>query len=278
MPRILIPNRLRVDGTLIDPPQRPRSQAAARAYEDAVATVYRRVADTRVGALLLSQLHLMVTIRLPSRDDGSASVWPRHPRHASPRGEPLYYCSDPQTIAGGISGQLVPREDQRRTTGRGSTAEIRFRAAQTLAASAPAPPDRPADTTGEWTPPLRQPESGLARADDDLVLVHELVHAAQATQGVLSCVAAPLAYDTFAEFCAILVQNIYASERGSHLVRDHQSWARRWGEEDWIQSRRRAEEAELRARFRQLMPAFTESLGNLPPAVAQYNPLRWWRP
>ncbi|HJL14273.1 MAG TPA: hypothetical protein RMH99_01385 [Sandaracinaceae bacterium LLY-WYZ-13_1] len=112
--------------------------------------------------------------------------------------------------------------------------------------------------------------------------MHEMVHAAQYTQGVMSCVGAPHRYDTFTEFCAITVQNMYAAERHRSPIAHHQSWEMRRSDRviHARATRRMIDEAQMLDRFRRLMPTLTSSLSNLPRNVVPYNPfhqLASWR-
>jgi len=57
-----------------------------------------------------------------------------------------------------------------------------------------------------------------------VTLLHELEHAAEQCTGVLFSNALDWCFDTASEFDAIMVENIYRSERGMPLRKDHHGW------------------------------------------------------
>jgi len=62
-------------------------------------------------------------------------------------------------------------------------------------------------------------------AEQAVTLLHELEHSAEQCQGVLFSNAIDWCFDTASEFDAILVENIFRSERGMTLRKDHHGWS-----------------------------------------------------
>jgi hypothetical protein len=102
-----------------------------------------------------------------------------------------------------------------------------------------------------------------------VVLVHEMVHAAEQQRGMVFMNTVHSAcFDTVAEFDAIVVENIYRSEIGMELAKDHH---RRY---PMAGNRMLPQEGELRARlesFRARMPHLTRALAQV---QVRFNPLR----
>ena len=99
-------------------------------------------------------------------------------------------------------------------------------------------------------------------------LLHELEHAAEEAHGKLFPHPLGWSFDTAAEFDAILVENIYRSEIGLPLRRDHESLTDVLNSELMVP---KPEFIRLLRSFRDRMPALTQQLGDV---VASYNPLR----
>ena len=99
-------------------------------------------------------------------------------------------------------------------------------------------------------------------------LLHELVHAAEDVHGKLYCSPMGWGFDTVAEFDAILVENIYRSERSMMLRRYHTNLT-----DELTTPLMTPKPAFIRLlrSFRDRMPALAQQLGEV---NTSYNPLR----
>jgi hypothetical protein len=218
------------------------------AYERQVKTVFDRVVANIVGQLIVQNIRRHTRI-VPWReaDAGANATAPRATyRDGIPRGERYLSCREyPRTCFDpAFTG-----------TGRGSTAII------------------------ELTPSLWPQSPGGAAADE--VLAHELVHASQITQGVLSRRAAEHGYARMSEFCAIVGENMYrsvaygeaaflrASHRPSNAARPPDDLIHFYGP-----SLRDQDEWRMLDRWRTLQPSLTMPLEALSPQVCPHNPFR----
>jgi hypothetical protein len=109
----------------------------------------------------------------------------------------------------------------------------------------------------------------FSKALQPVVLIHEMVHAAEQQRGVsyLNTVHSAC-FDTVGEFDAIVVENIYRSEIGMELAKDHHRKYPMSG------NRMLPQEGELKARlesFRARMPHLTRALAQI---RVNFNPLR----
>jgi hypothetical protein len=118
-----------------------------------------------------------------------ANTWPDRNAHTNPTYEA---AGTPSSNANRLIAQ--PR--------RGSSVNIRF---------------SPIDQWG----PTGRPAAGNT---PDEVLLHELVHAWMILNGASSVVAVGR-FDIVDDFFAVMIANMYASERGRPLRRDHSGWA-----------------------------------------------------
>lgn len=136
-----------------------------------------------------------------------------------------------------------------------------------------------------WGPfpwlPLPQRENAAYVPYADELLTHELLHAVQRTLGVNSCTVARHGYDVFAEFCAIMVENMYMGCAPDRPIRNnHRGWRMRSGSDpnDVLPpTLREVDEAIMLDRFRRLMRDFTNDLEALDNPPARYNPFRLQR-
>lgn len=124
---------------------------------------------------------------------------------------------------GGDDDSSTPRDDRfvqlaGLGTGLGSDAEVHF--------TAEVFPSIPKCSLQTNSGPCRPPWTAENRGADDFLL-HELVHALRMIRGQLNQIPAWVkGYDNEEEFFAILIQNIYASEKGMRVLRaDHTSAA-----------------------------------------------------
>jgi hypothetical protein len=247
---------LSVDGrTTIEGLTVPRNAASwdPDVYEAAVVRTHARVHTNPVGRAVLHALQRPVVI-IPFRDMNGANAFAStSDRQAeTPLGEHPFYCSDdPATPDVDETGRPIPGQPPGTGAGTGGTVE--------------------------FTPQMWPRGPGLAPADE--VLLHELVHAAQSTQGVMSCAPAGYGYDTFTEFCAITVTNMYCSYffgRGALLRRNHRGFRHRLYADDIMNfygpDPLDDHEWEMIDRFRVVMPALTHTLESLPPEQCLHNP------
>lgn len=166
-------------------------------YEHRVALHLGTIRSSKVGAALLGSIQLPVTIApLKKPKTVNAFAHAENCVDATQKGEPLIGCDD--------DGDDV--DDEGEGTGLGSPSTIRY-------------------TPGTWTRGDRlqnskySPDDPAARPDE--VLCHELVHAMRHTRGELDRSRMRDSFGRMEEFQAILVCNIYCSERGRPLRRSH---------------------------------------------------------
>jgi Effector protein len=142
--------------------------------------------------------------------DQNAYAAPVNGTAATPRGKPMEACSaDPNT--GVKAGQVLtdPQGKPYIGTGAGSDTEIRYNALMWT---------QPADSTGPARPGV----------DADEILLHEMIHGLRQMRGQSQCSGTwdNPGYDTREEFVAILVSNLYRSEKlRSGLRSDHHGFA-----------------------------------------------------
>lgn len=142
-------------------------------------------------------------------------------------GRPLRSARDGQILPGGSYG-----------LGTGSSVHVRF-------------------TPWRWT----------AAGNRSVTLLHELVHAAQEISGVIYYNALSWYFDTQAEFDAILVENIFRSEKGLVLRRNHWGWKELKGP----MVPQATGYARLVNSFRARTPRLANALAGVP---AAFNPFR----
>lgn len=176
----------------------PKVADWASYYEQRVAVHLGTICSSRTGAALIDALHLPITIAPLIEDpkEVNASASPAVCSDATHQGTALIDCDD--------DGDDV--DDEGTGTGLGSGSTIRF-------------------TPGTWTRGDKlqnhkySPDAPAARPDE--ILCHELVHAMRHTQGKLDRTRMRDGFGRLDEFQAILVCNIYCSERGRPLRRNH---------------------------------------------------------
>jgi hypothetical protein len=134
------------------------------------------------------------------RDDNACNA----ETHAKPR-EDAFMVGDSRTLYNGNSDDPDTRKDERfervkrgfKGTGKGSDVVIHF------------DPDDTEDC-----------DSTRPTADHDDILIHELVHALRATQGLMNFIpTADHNYENDEEYLAVVVTNVYASAKGGHHFR-----------------------------------------------------------
>ena len=135
----------------------------------------------------------------------NAYAQPVDPGKATPKGKPILACSD-NPKASIKAGQVLtdPQGRPYPGVGGGNDTEVRFNPLM-------------------WTPP---PGGGAVApgAEADEILLHEMTHGLRQMRGKMLCsgVYDHPSYDTIEEFIAILVSNMYRSERGRTGLRsDH---------------------------------------------------------
>lgn len=145
-------------------------------------------------------------------------------------------------------------------TGLGSDAEIQF-------------------SPGKWSRLVGS--SGLhgPGANADEVLFHEMVHSSRDLNGKASLIAVNKKFDNEEEFLAIVIDNIYLSEKGqTDLVRNHsfqdQPKALRHPEKFLDDPTINPKPRVLLERFRKRQHLFFQSLATIKPAAAKFNPVR----
>lgn len=260
MPEVLQGN-LRVDET-----QTPRRDPlfTPATYLRAIREVYARLVANPVGRIVVNALARdTVIIPWPDVSEQNADAAARGgwdgERRATPRGRHPRYCGDVPGTPEDETGRIAPGVGP--GLGTGADQIVRF---------------TPWMFWGpfEYVPPVRR--DGLYAPWADEVLVHELLHAAQGTRGVASCAPAGHNYDTFSEFCAITVENMYAGCVPGRPVRldhhGHRSRTVRQPDDPLPPTAREVREAEWMARFRLLMGDVVRDLEAIPSPPARYNP------
>jgi hypothetical protein len=229
-----------------------RTQEGDAAWERATYDVLIRVFCTHVGAAVRAYLDLTgkrVTIapEVPNTWPGAAPVVYED---AYLQGHSIRWPTGPQV------GRVVPPGQSwagnRVGTGVGSDSTLRIDVERLPRARIP------------WTP--------------EEVLLHELVHSLRHASGVLDN--GPLRYDfqTFEEFAAITVQNMFASElrrsrRADHSptrpnrIRGDIAWPTEWGRHPRIEFERQNV-----ARMHRQMPGFTTRLQLIARNICPHNP------
>jgi hypothetical protein len=218
------------------------------AYERAVKMTFDRVISNDVGRIIVKNIRRRTRI-VPWQDmSASGNTTPPRStaRDGSPRGERLASCRElPRTCA----------DPSFEGTGRGSTAIIEI-------------------TPAAW------PDVPGGPGPDE-VLVHELVHACQITQGVLSRRPAGHGYARFSEFCAIVGENMYRSARSgaaAFLRASHRPADQARPPDDLMYfygpSLRDLDEWEMLDRLRTLQQSLARPLEELSPQLCPYNPFR----
>ena len=162
-------------------------------YEHRVVGLLNAIRATRTGAAILDSVVKRVTIRpLENPFEVNAFASPRNCRNA------IELLAEPVGCRPGAVWELG--------TGMGTASTIYF-------------------TPGTYSPgdPLmnKRYKHDVAGKKPDEVLCHELVHAMRHTQGELDRRPMGDGFDKVDEFHAIMVANIYCSERGRPLRRNH---------------------------------------------------------
>lgn len=171
-------------------------------YENGVRKALDMIKETRSGQRLLEAIRNPITI-VPMDDPTEDGAYARadDPRKAAEKGTPL----KAQNSFGPVTVFAI---------GGGSSATIGFS------------PDT-------WTPGNHHYRNkwrkwnmlrGDAGQTADEVLFHELVHAVRMTHGKLNKNPMGDDYDEHDEFCAILLANIYISEKGGKLRSSHRAY------------------------------------------------------
>lgn len=121
--------------------------------------------------------------------------------------------------------------------------------------------------TGTWVFVHYTPWRFASAWNRPTTLLHELTHACEQIEGVQTCNALSWYFDTQAEFDAILVENIYRSEKGIYLRRNHHG-----------EDRLKGDMVPQSSGYRKLVNSFRIRSPRLAHALAQvdvpFNPLR----
>lgn len=239
-------DRIEIHGSGSDP------QSAA--WERATYDVLQRVFCTHVGAALrayLATTRQVVEIH-PEAANGWPGATPDDYRAAYVAGEIIRWPSDDRSRPGDQTGTIAYGAWGGIGAGTGSKSILGIDVGRLPRARIP------------WS------------AEE--VLVHELTHSLRHASGVLDNTYIPFDFQTFDEFAAITVQNMFASElrrerRADHSRslpnrrRDELLWPTEWG------TRARIEfERSMIARMHRQMPGFTTRLQLLPSTVCPHNP------
>ena len=265
-----IARNLRVDGTRVaqrtaagfvrwsdHPSNIPRAQWHSDAYEAAVVAVSGRVLSNRVGRIVVDEFARQVTvIPFPNQAGGNAFGTPINERGSNPRGARQFYCGDLQNTPVDETGQPIPNVP--RGTGAGTTSFVEFTPQHWTGANVPG-----ADPNQIWA---------------DELLLHEMVHALANTRGAHSCRAAGFNYDTYDEFVAITVTNVYRSHFHRPQRNNHH-----WGaggpgtftaRPAQLPPARQAAEDRMLRELASLMPTLVDRLANLDEPFASDNVFR----
>lgn len=229
----------------------PMNRWSSQRYEAAVLATCRRILSNDVGKVVVRFLRLPVKI-IPfgrqNTDNAFAELG--FLRGRTPRGEQPRYCGDLASTPFDDTGRPIP--NMPRGTGRGSATWVEFTPRGWSGVTAAALDPRP----GRWA---------------DEVLLHELVHALATTWGAGSCRAAGFNYDTYDEYVAITVTNVYCSHYNRPSRDSHDGTAIR--PDDVPQNRLDAEDNMMRD-LNALMGDFCMELARIPSSYASHNPFR----
>lgn len=247
----------------IVPEPAPPTDAAfdADAYVASVGRTLTVIRASRVGQAVMRHLWKRVEIRPWVRRGRTASARALRRRDALPAGAPDRYDSDSGHTRHDDTGHAVDWVP--RGTGRGSDVRIEFTPALYLAPNAPIPVS------------ASYPRYG------DCVLLHELVHAARMMWGVVQTLRFEPARDervwgfrNSEEYYAVLIENMYRSERHIPMRQDYVSDRRlrfvcsAVREQDpYIQLERR-----WIAKLQVEMPTLVSELERIPRFIAARNP------
>ncbi len=238
-------------------------------YEQVVVRNLRRILRSPVGQAIAPQitrrLRIIPTLKIKTHN---ASAGADDPVGASRRGLPIRACNG-VTVTDPLPGYPPG-------TGVGSDATIQF-----------VPADFYDPTRGvrfgwiRFPPPGLQAEYQLrqhgAGAYSDEVLCHEMVHAIRVMRGVSDCRRVGYRYDTYEEFCAVLVTNMYSSQFRRPL-RDGHGTAARFRTISPFDGPRMQEEARWIDEMRRDQPGFCHALRSKTRQEVPYNPFRDLRP
>ena len=219
------------------------------------------VRASRVGQAVLRHLWKQLEIRPWRNTRQNASARPLQRADARPAGQPDRYDSDSFHTAHDDTGHAI--EWMPRGTGRGSDVLVRFTPALYLSPSAPIPAGR------------------LVPRYADSTLLHELVHAVRMMWGVMNTLRFETGRDdrvwgfhNSEEFYAILIENMYRSERGLPMRADHLSdrrlsfqCHRRGSDDPYVQLERR-----WIAKLALEMPTLVSELERIPRILVRRNP------
>lgn len=251
----------------VDEGQTPRNDPlyVPHRYLASIRAVFRRIIDNPVGQQVVASLRRdVIIVPLQNANERNAFAGTRSrtwdaERAATPRGEPVRYCSDSRRTPVDETGRTVPGVGP--GTGAGTTARVQFSPWMFAGPDPWAPTPGAGDEYAPWA---------------DEVLVHELVHAAQITRGLCSCVPVGHGYDTFSEFCAVTVQSMYASCRPDGHVRTnhrgHIARSPRSSGDVLPPTLLEHDESVMLSRFRRDMEDLCGALEGVPNPPMRYNP------
>ena len=171
-----------------------------RKYEDRVLLLLQQIAKTRSGNALLNANRKSITIR-PMNDPTQVNAYTTNEAVSSTRKGSLVIACD------GMGTVLA----QRSGTGTGSSSTIEY-SPETFT---------PGDPLYHQNRQNGKHAMGSHGLSPDEILFHELVHAIAASHGTLNCTPMVDGFDNMDDFRAILFTNIYSSETGRKLRKNH---------------------------------------------------------
>lgn len=187
------------------PPPSPALLLADDPYGSTVAAMLNYIAGSSVGGIILTAIQnsgrTMKIKPYPANERLNADATPADWSAATPAGRTAMSCGGP-TAGQPVTNQVMMfgisvYSSEVTGTGRGSDTTVRFSPNQWNAAPG--------------MPPSTGRQSGPGSRGDE-VLFHEMLHGLRMMAGTLQCTAETAGYDTFEEFFAIVISNMYASE------------------------------------------------------------------
>jgi hypothetical protein len=129
-----------------------------------------------------------------------------------------------------------------------------------------------------FTPSMYRPSSGPGQAPDE-VLFHELVHASREMRGVFFRMPANKGYIDLEEYIAIILCNIYLSEKRQEVfvgTHDGSAILRGADADNFLHNVQRVDlpPTMVIQNFKDSQPKFYRALVDVPPARAKYNWIR----
>jgi len=137
------------------------------------------------------------------------------------------------------------------------------------------------DSIINYTPNMWQGQGGPAHLPDEIVF-HELVHAARQMRGVSYKREVNREYNNMEEYIAVIITNIYLSEKGQHYLRANHAVHKKPDDDElanadgFLDNSQQVDLAPRRLleQFMTRQFRFYVALSNIPRAVAWFNPIR----